>query len=48
MLDFTLDMAEVFTYANNVVSKMLPVVYVTAGLSLGFVVVSKILSAFRS
>lgn len=46
-MTWSLDMSEVFAYADNVISSMLPVVYVTAGLSLGFVVVSKIISAFK-
>jgi hypothetical protein len=46
-MTWTLDMEAVFGYAENVLNSMMPMVYVTAGLSLGFIVVSKIISAFR-
>jgi len=42
-----LDINEVFGYASDLVNSLLPVVYVSAGIALGFVVVSKIISAFR-
>lgn len=47
MISFSINMSTIFDYAGQIVRTMLPVVYVTAGLSLGFVVVNKIISAFR-
>jgi hypothetical protein len=46
-MSFDLDIARIFGYAETIIEAMLPVVYVVAGLSLGFVVVNKIISAFR-
>lgn len=46
-MTWTLDMNQIYAHAENVISSMLPMVYLLAGLSLGFVVVSKIVSAFR-
>ncbi len=46
-MTFSIDVSQIFGYADDIVSAMMPVVYVVAGLSLGFVVVSKIIGAFR-
>ena len=46
-MDFTINIDEIFGYADDIINAMMPVVYVTAGIALGFVVVSKIISAFR-
>lgn len=46
-MSFSLDINSVFSYASDIINAMLPVVYVAAGLALGFVVVNKIISAFR-
>ena len=46
-MTWTLDMSQVYAHAENVISSMMPMVYLTAGLSLGFIVVSKIISAFK-
>jgi hypothetical protein len=46
-MTFSIDVNQIFGYADDIVTAMMPVVYVVAGLSLGFVVVSKIISAFR-
>lgn len=46
-MSFSIDMDEVFGYAEDIVTAMLPIAYVAAGISLGFVVISKIISAFR-
>jgi len=46
-MSFSIDVSAVFGYASDIVDTMLPVVYVTAGIALGFVVVNKIISAFR-
>jgi hypothetical protein len=45
--DWSLDMNAVFGYAENVITNMLPLAYLTGGLSLGFVVISKIIGAFK-
>ena len=46
-MTWTLNMSEIYAHAGNVITSMMPMVYLTAGLSLGFVVVSKIISAFK-
>jgi len=46
-LTFSLDMEVIYAHAENVITSMLPAVYLLAGLGLGFVVISKIVSAFR-
>lgn len=46
-MSFDISMAEIFTYAEDIVNAMLPVVYVAGGIGLGFVIVTKIISAFR-
>ncbi len=46
-MTFTLNINEIFGYAGDIVTALLPVVYVSAGIALGFVVVSRIISAFR-
>lgn len=48
MLSISIDMDQVFTYAGQIVQAMMPVVLLTAGIGLGFVLVSKIISAFRA
>jgi hypothetical protein len=40
-------MTDVFSYAEDIVNAMMPVVYLAGGIGLGFVIVSKIISAFR-
>jgi len=47
VFSFTISMDQVFGYADDIVNAMMPVVYVAAGIALGFVVVGKIISAFR-
>jgi hypothetical protein len=44
---FTIDITEIFGYADDIVNALLPVVYVSAGIALGFVIVNRIISAFR-
>ena len=46
-MSFSLSISEIFAYADDIITAMLPVVYVAAGISLGFVIVNKIISAFR-
>jgi hypothetical protein len=40
-------MSDIFGYAEDIVNAMLPVAYVAGGIGLGFVIISKIISAFR-
>lgn len=46
-MTFTLDIQEIFGNADAIITALLPVVYVVAGIGLGFVVVNRIISAFR-
>jgi hypothetical protein len=46
-MSFSLSISSIFNYADDIINAMLPVVYVAAGISLGFIVVNKIISAFR-
>lgn len=46
-MTINLNISSIFGYASDIVNSLLPVVYVSAGVALGFVVVSKIISAFR-
>jgi hypothetical protein len=46
-MSFTLDTNQIFTHADSIVEALLPVVYVVAGIGLGFVIVNKIIGAFR-
>lgn len=47
MLSIAIEMSEIFGYAGSIVNSLMPVVYVSAGISLGFVIVNRIISAFR-
>lgn len=46
-MSFSINMDSIFGYADDIITALLPVVYVAAGIGLGFVIVSKIISAFR-
>ncbi len=46
-MSFNIDMTAIFGYAGDIVNAMLPVAYVAGGIGLGFVVIGKIISAFR-
>jgi len=46
-MSLSLNISSIFSYADDIINAMLPVVYVAAGISLGFIVVNKIISAFR-
>lgn len=46
-MTINLTINEIFGYASDLVNSLLPVVYVSAGIALGFVVVNKIIGAFR-
>lgn len=42
------DPTQMFTYSNVIIDCMMPVVYITAGLSLGFTVIYALKGAFAS
>ena len=42
-----LNMDTIFGYAGDIVTRLLPFIYATAGVGLGFTVVSRIVRAFR-
>ena len=46
-MSFTININSIFGYADDIIKALMPVVYVAAGISLGFIVVNKIISAFR-
>lgn len=46
-MTLNLNMPAIFGYAEDIIGVMLPVVYVVAGIGLGFVIVNRIISAFR-
>jgi len=46
-MTFSIEIADIFGYADDIVNALLPVVYVSAGIALGFVIVNKIIGAFR-
>lgn len=46
-MSFSIDIDQIFTYAAQIINAMMPVVLLVAGLSLGFVIVNKIIAAFR-
>jgi hypothetical protein len=43
-IDF--DPTQMFTWTNTIVDMMLPVVYITAGLALGFLIINSLKRAF--
>lgn len=47
MLSISIDMSQVFSYTGDIVNALMPVVYVSAGIGLGFVIIGKIISAFK-
>jgi hypothetical protein len=46
-MTITMNVNSIFTYAEDIVNSLLPVVYVVGGIGLGFVVINKIISALR-
>lgn len=46
-LDIQFDVAECFSWAQTIISAMLPVVYITMGVSLGFLIIRAFKSAFN-
>jgi len=46
-LDFDFDFSQMFTWTNSILSAMMPVVYITLGISLAFVILNALKAAFR-
>lgn len=46
-LDIAFDVSECFSWAQTIISAMLPVVYITMGVSLGFLIIRAFKSAFN-
>jgi len=46
-LDIQFDVSECFSWAQTIISAMLPVVYITMGVSLGFLIIRAFKSAFN-
>lgn len=47
-ININFEPTQMFTYSNVIISCLMPVVYITAGLSLGFTVIYALKSAFGS
>jgi len=43
----TIETGDIMSYANTVVTNILPYLYILAGISVGFAIVSRITSAFK-
>lgn len=41
------DTAQMFTFANVIIESLMPVVYITAGLGIGFLIINSLKNAFR-
>jgi hypothetical protein len=46
-MNITIETTDIFSHASSIVNSLMPVTYLVAGIGLGFVVVGKIISAFR-
>lgn len=46
-LQINFDTTQLFTYAQMIISAMMPVVYIGAGIALGFIVISSLKRAFH-
>lgn len=46
-LNFDFDFSQMFTWTNSILSAMMPVVYITLGISLAFVILTALKAAFR-
>ena len=44
-IDF--DINQMFTFANIIIEALMPVVYITAGLGIGFLIINSLKAAFR-
>ena len=46
-LAFSFDPAEMFTWTNTMLSALMPVLYITLGISLAFIIINALKYAFR-
>lgn len=46
-LAFNFDPAEMFTWTNTMLSALMPVLYITLGISLAFIIINALKYAFR-
>jgi len=46
-MTINLNVDSIFTYAEDIIDALLPVIYVVGGIGLGFVVVNRIIAALR-
>lgn len=46
-MSFSIDIDTLFGYASDIINAMMPVILLVGGLGLGFVIVNKIIAAFR-
>ena len=46
VLELNFDPAQMFTYTNVITNSMMPLVYITAGFSLGFTIIYSLKNAF--
>lgn len=47
MASFSIDLSALFDYASQIITFMMPVVALIAGISLGFALIGRIVSAIR-
>lgn len=46
-ISINFDTGQMFMFANVIIESMMPVVYITAGLGLGFMIINSLKAAFR-
>lgn len=46
-INVNFDTTKMFTFANVIIESLMPVVYITAGLSIGFLIINSLKTAFR-
>ena len=46
-ISINVDINQMFTFANIIIEALMPVVYITAGLGIGFLIINSLKAAFR-
>ena len=46
-ISINFDINQMFTFANIIIEALMPVVYITAGLGIGFLIINSLKAAFR-
>lgn len=46
-ISINFDISKMFTFANIIIEALMPVVYITAGLGIGFLIINSLKAAFR-